>query len=87
MTERDLTIPVAQEASLAEQITQLRRWLEGYTDIEGRRQPGLIATVGELYEELKTRRERKEALARNLASGGVLAVFTAGIAWLMNNHK
>lgn len=82
MTER----AVAPEP-LESQMAQMRRWLEGYMDDAGDRHPGVIEMVGELYTELKTRRERREAIVRALASGGVLAIVGGILAWLKDHIK
>ena len=84
--ELEATVPVSGDTSEA-QIAQLRRWLEGYVDEGGARHAGLIEMVGELYGELKTRRERREAINRALASGGILAVVGVSLAWLKEHIK
>lgn len=88
MSEQELraTVPAAPDP-LEEQMAQMRRWLEGYVDGEGTRHPGLIEMVGVLFEELKTRRERREAIGRALASGGILAVVGVSLAWLKDHIK
>lgn len=85
-TEREMTVPAAQ-VDLEDQIAQLRRWLEGYVDEKGDRHPGLIEMVGVLFEELKTRRERREAIMRGLTIGGVVSVVGASLAWLKDHIK
>lgn len=86
MIEREATVPAAPEPAES-QIAQLRRWLEGYVDDAGVHHSGLVEMVGELYGELKTRRERREALTRALASGSILAVFGATLVWLKEHIK
>lgn len=86
MTERDLTIPVHPEPVEA-QLAQMRRWIEGYVDADGTRKPGLIELVGELYEELKMRRERREQVGRVLASGSALALLGFILNWLKDHLK
>ena len=69
------------------QMSQVRRWLEGYVDLDNKRHPGLIEMVTELYDEAKLRRERREAFSRAVASGGILAVFGITLAWLKDHIK
>ena len=87
MTEREATIPAASGDTPEAQIAQLRRWLEGYVDAEGVRHAGLIEMVGELYGELKTKRERNEAIMRGLAIGGVISAISGTLVWLKEHVK
>lgn len=86
------TVPAASAPSPATepvevQVSQVRRWLEGYTDSDGIPHPGLITMVTELYEEAKLRRERREAVGRALTSGGLLAIIGILGAWLKDHLK
>lgn len=86
MTNQELTATVPQ-AVPADDVAQLKRWIEGYVDPDGKRHPGLIELVGELYEELKTRRERREAMIRGLTTGGLLAILGFIINWILGHLK
>ena len=86
MTERSNIIPAAPEP-VENQIAQLRRWIEGYIDDKEKRHPGLIEMVGELYEELRMRRERREAIGRALTSGGIITAIGVTLAWLKEHLK
>lgn len=86
VSERNLIIPVTQEP-VESQLAQLRRWLEGFVDDKGERHPGLVEVVGELYGELKDRRERREAVGRVLASGSLLAVLGFVLNWLKDHLR
>lgn len=86
MTEREAVVPAHPEP-LEVQLAQLRRWLEGYVDKDGKRHTGLIEMVGELFEELKTRRERREMMGRALATGSFLTILGASIVWLKDHIK
>lgn len=86
MTDRDLIIPIHTEPVEA-QLAQLRRWIEGYVNPEGERIPGLIELVGELYGELKMRRERREQIGRVLAGGSALALLSFVLNWLKDHLK
>lgn len=85
-TDRELTVPAANP-DMEAQLAMLRRWIEGWIDPEGRRHPGLNELVGELYEELKKRRERREQIGRVLASGSVLACLGFVLNWLKDHLK
>lgn len=87
MPDREVVIPAAPVEPLEVQMAQLRRWIEGYVDPEGKRHPGLIEMVGELYDELRVRRERREAYVRAFTTGGALALVGAGFAWLKDHVK
>ena len=67
-------------------LAQVKRWLEGYVE-DNKQFPGLIAMVTEMYDEAKLRRERREAFARAIASGGALAIFGIAAAWLKDHLK
>ena len=86
MTEHSSTIPAAP-VDLESKITQIQRWIEGYVDDKGERHAGLIEMVGDLYEELKVRRERREAMVRGFTVGGVIALLSAALAWLKEHLK
>jgi len=88
MTERSINIPPShQPESLEQQMAQLRKWIEGYIDDKGSRHAGLIEMVGELFEELRVKRERREVICRALGSGGILAVIGVTLAWLKDHLK
>ena len=89
MTDRlEHIVPAATtQESLREEITQLRRWLEGFVDEKGIRNPGLIESVGELYAEMKLRRERREQVGRVLATGSALAIFGFVLNWVKDHLK
>jgi len=86
-TDREVVIPAAPVEPLEVQMAQLRRWIEGYVDPDGKRHAGLIEMVGELYDELKAKRERREAYIRAFTTGGVLSLIGVGLAWLKEHIK
>lgn len=87
MTEElKATVP-ATKMSIEDQMEKFRRWLEGWVDSDSQHHPGLVEMVGELYEELKIRRERREMVGRALTSGGLLAFFGVCLAWLKDHIK
>ena len=86
-TDREVVIPVAPVDPIEARLAQLGRWIEGYTDDEGKRHPGLIEMVGELYDELKAKRERREAYIRAFTTGGALSLIGVGLAWLKDHLK
>lgn len=84
------TVPAATAplpaVGLEAHVAEVREWLLG--SVEGSKtKPGLIAMVTELYEEAKVRRERREALGRALASGGILAMVVATVTYLKDHLK
>lgn len=86
-TDREVVIPVAPVDPIEARLAQLGRWIEGYTDDEGKRHPGLLEMVGKLYEELETRRERREAILRGLTIGGIVTLLGGSFAWLKDHLK
>lgn len=80
------TAPLPAAGSVEAHVTEMREWLLG--SVEGSKQkPGLIAMVTELFEEMQKRRERREAFARAIASGGVLAVGAVLMNWAKDHWK
>jgi hypothetical protein len=86
MTERTATVP-APPGSVEVQLAELRRWLEGYIDSEGKRHPGVIEMVAKLHEELEKRNERYEAVKRGIAIGSFGTILAAVIVWLKDHVK
>lgn len=79
--------PLPASEPVEVQVSQVRRWLEGYTDTAGVSHPGIITMVTELYEEAKLRRERREQIGRALTSGSLLAIIGLVGAWLKEHLK
>ena len=86
MTERTALVP-APPGSVEVQLAELRRWLEGYIDAEGKRHPGVIEMVAKLHDELEKRNERYEALRRGVTIGTWGALVVALLAWLKDHYK
>lgn len=84
--EMTLTVPAKDSDTVEAQLAQLRRWLEGYVDHEGKRHPGVIEMVSRLHEELEKRNERYEAVRRGLTIGLTVSAVGAFIASLFKDH-
>jgi hypothetical protein len=88
MTERATTVPAShQSLSVEVQLAELRRWLEGYIDAEGKRHPGVIEMVAKLHDELEKRNERYEAIRRGVCVGFLGTLFAAAIVWFKDHYK
>lgn len=86
MTEHQTTIPAAP-VDLESQVARLTRWIEGWTDDEGKRHPGIAEMMEKLYKELDDRRERREAILRGLTIGGLVTLIGGTFAWLKDHIK
>lgn len=86
MTERTATVP-APPTPVEVQLAELRRWLEGYIDSEGKRHPGVIEMVAKLHEELEKRNERYEAIRRGVCIGFFGTAFAAIIVWFKDHYR
>ena len=85
--EMTLTVPVKDHETIEVQLAQLRRWLEGYVDHEGKRHPGVIEMVARLHDELEKRNDRYEAIRRGMTIAGFGTIFAAVIVWFKDHIK
>lgn len=88
MSNHELTSVVpSAHVPVEAQLAELRRWLEGYIDNEGKRHPGVIEMVAKLHEELEKRNERYEAIRRGVCIGFLSTLFAALIVWFKDHYK
>lgn len=88
MSNHELTSVVpSAHVPVEAQLAELRRWLEGYIDNEGKRHPGVIEMVAKLHEELEKRNERYEAIRRGVCIGFLGTIFAALIVWFKDHIK
>ena len=88
MSNHELTSTVpSAHVPVEAQLAELRRWLEGYIDNEGKRHPGVIEMVAKLHEELEKRNERYEAIRRGVCIGFLGTLFAALIVWFKDHVK
>lgn len=80
------TAPIPLRESIEAQVEEIRGWILGCVK-DGRQVVGMMSMMTELYEEAKIRRERREALGRAVASGGILAVVVATVTYLKDHLK